>query len=69
MTEAIQMCEAITGRSMQVSYDDTARVGDHRWWVSDTRKFSEHFGGWKPEHDIASILEGIYAEGRARWRT
>ncbi len=68
MTEAIQMCEEITGRKMQVTYDDTARIGDHKWWISDTRKFSDHFGGWKPEHDVASILEDIYAEGRERWR-
>ncbi len=68
MTEAIQMCEEITGRPMHVTYDDSARIGDHKWWISDTRKFSDHFGGWKPEHDIASILEDIYAEGRERWR-
>ena len=68
MREAIAMCEELTGRPMRTTYDPSARVGDHQWWISDTRKFSEHFGGWTPRHDIPAILEAIHSEGRSRWR-
>jgi CDP-paratose 2-epimerase len=65
--EAIELCETITGRPMQWSYDDTARSGDHIWWVSDTAKFREHFPQWQPRHSVKDILEEIYHEGLARW--
>jgi CDP-paratose 2-epimerase len=65
--EAIELCEQIAGRSLEWHYDDSARVGDHKWWVSDTRAFSSAFRDWKPSHDIPSILEAIHAEGRTRW--
>ena len=61
------MCENITGNAMDIAYNETARTGDHRWWISDTRRFSRDFGGWQPTHDVHTILESIYAEGRDRW--
>ena len=67
MREAIAMCESITGKSMKITYDDTARIGDHRWWISDTRAMERDFGGWTPTHKVAATLEAIYAEGRSRW--
>jgi CDP-paratose 2-epimerase len=67
MLEAIELCEEIAGRRLEWTYDDQARAGDHRWWISDTRAFSSAFRDWKPTHDIPSILEAIHAEGRSRW--
>lgn len=67
MREAIAICESITGRPMNVSYDATARIGDHQWWISDTRMFADDFGGWQPTYDVVAILEEIYREGRERW--
>lgn len=65
--EAIELCEQITGRWLDWRYDPEPRLGDHKWWISDTRALSNAFRGWKPTHDIPSILEAIYAEGRTRW--
>ncbi len=67
MLEAIAICESITGKSMNIAYDAEARVGDHRWWISDTRKMHRDFGGWSPTYDVPTTLESIYAEGRSRW--
>jgi hypothetical protein len=39
MLEAINLVERVTGRPLQWSYDDTNRIGDHIWWISDIRKF------------------------------
>ena len=65
--EAIEMCGSITSKPMKIAYDDQARVGDHRWWISDTRRFEADFSGWKPSRDVPTILEEIYVEGRTRW--
>src|ERR1700750_1740814 len=34
MLEAIELCEAITGRRLAWTYRDESRSGDHIWWVS-----------------------------------
>lgn len=63
MLEAIDICERLTGNKMNWSYSETNRIGDHIWWVSDIRKFEEHYPGWKQTYDIdstiAEIVEGL----------
>ena len=67
MVEAIELCEEITARKLDWEYSDKNRTGDHIWWVSDIRKFKEHYPDWDLTYDIRTILEEIYAEGRERW--
>lgn len=62
MQEAIALCEAITGKRMNVTYSDQARIGDHIWYISDVRRFKEHYPGWTHEHDIRSTLREIHDE-------
>ncbi len=59
MLEAIALCEGLTGRPLNWSYEETNRVGDHIWWVSDTRKFEGHFPDWQPIHTVETILREI----------
>ncbi len=66
MLEAIDLCQEIAGRELQWSYTDDNRIGDHIWWISDTRKFSDHFPSFKLEYDIGGILTDIHAHGQ-RW--
>src|SRR5262249_53085320 len=47
MLEAIDMCEQISGKKLDWSYDETNRIGDHIWWISDMRKFQAHYPNWK----------------------
>ena len=68
MIEAIDVCQEIAGRELQWTYTDDNRVGDHIWWVSDIRKFGDHFPSFKLQYDIRGILEDIYENGRDRWR-
>src|SRR3954469_24292257 len=35
MREAMAMCERIAGRELDWTLSDQARMGDHRWWISD----------------------------------
>ena len=59
--EAVALCEEISGNPMKVSYSETNRIGDHIWWISDTRKFQKHYPHWKQRYDLKSILIEIYA--------
>ena len=60
MLEAIAMCEEISGNKLDWEYVETNRIGDHIWWVSDVRKFQEHYPGWRYEFDLRRILEQIH---------
>ena len=67
MAEAITMCEEITGHELSHNYIEEARIGDHIWWISDIRKFSDAHNGWEPKYSVQSILESIYDVGRHNW--
>lgn len=58
--EAIQMCGEITGRKMNWGYLDENRIGDHMWWISDTRKFKSHYPAWDYTYNLSNIIEEIY---------
>lgn len=60
MLEAIEVCERLAGRELNWSYEETNRVGDHIWWVSDIRKFQSHYPEWRLTYDIEAILEEIH---------
>ena len=60
MLEAIQLCEQIAGRRLEWSYSESSRVGDHIWWISDVRKFREHYPAWEYQYDLVSMLVEIH---------
>jgi CDP-paratose 2-epimerase len=66
MMEAIALCEEISGNPMDVTYVDQARTGDHIWYVSDTRKFGQHYPGWAPQYGLRETLVRIHDEMTAR---
>jgi CDP-paratose 2-epimerase len=61
MLEAIDLCEQISGRQLQWTVLDDNRIGDHIWYVSDVRKFRQHYPGWQYKFDLRAILEQIHA--------
>ncbi|MFV0523918.1 MAG: NAD-dependent epimerase/dehydratase family protein [Acidimicrobiales bacterium] len=67
MLEAIELCQEVAGRELSWSYSEDNRVGDHIWWVSDTRKFADHFPSFKLQYDIRQILADIHEAGVERW--
>ena len=60
MLEAIKLCEEISGRQLAWKYEETNRIGDHIWWISDVRRFQEHYPEWKFRYGLREILEEIY---------
>jgi CDP-paratose 2-epimerase len=66
VVEAIAAAERITGRKLSYTYDDNARIGDHRWWISDLSKFRSHYPDWRLTFGIDEIV-GEIANGLV-WR-
>ncbi len=60
MLEAIALSEEISGRKLAWNYEETNRIGDHIWWISDLRKFQSHYPQWRFRYGLREILEEIY---------
>lgn len=68
MLEAIAIGEQIAGKPLELRYSETNRVGDHMWWISDNRKFMNHYPTWQLQYDVRGILEEMHAQNLERWR-
>jgi len=66
MLEAINMCEEIAGKKLNYNYQESNRIGDHIWWISDNSKFKNHYPEWELGYDIENILEQIYESNHTR---
>ncbi|MBA2241463.1 MAG: NAD-dependent epimerase/dehydratase family protein, partial [Chthoniobacterales bacterium] len=58
--EAIRLCEEISGRELTWHYEGDNRIGDHIWWISDVRKFQQHYPSWSFRYGLREILDEIY---------
>ncbi len=67
MREAVALCQEIAGKELNWTYNETNRIGDHIWYISDTRKFRVHFPEWKQQYDLRSLLVDIYEKNVDRW--
>jgi CDP-paratose 2-epimerase len=68
MLEAIDACQRIAGRTLDWKYLEQARMGDHRWWISDMSEFERDYPGWTLEYDIEAMLREIHDENVERWQ-
>jgi CDP-paratose 2-epimerase len=67
MLEAIGMCEEIAGRRLEWELVDRPRMGDHRWWISDTSDFTADYPGWRLTYDVPAILREIFERNVETW--
>ena len=67
MLEAIAMCEEIAGRELRFELVDRARMGDHRWWISDTSEFAADYPDWRVTYDVPAILREIFERNVESW--
>jgi len=54
--EAAQIVQDYTGIKPKFKYIKKNRVGDHKWWISDNKKFIKDFPSWKVKYDIKKII-------------
>jgi CDP-paratose 2-epimerase len=67
MREAIAACERIAGRELDWTLSDQARMGDHRWWISDLSEFERDHPEWRQTYDLESTLREIHDANAERW--
>jgi CDP-paratose 2-epimerase len=67
MLEAIGFCEQISGHKLQWHLEETPRIGDHRWWISDLAEFRAHYPAWAPRYDLLMMLQEIHDQNAERW--
>jgi CDP-paratose 2-epimerase len=67
MLEAIELCQEIAGRPLNWTLSDRARMGDHRWWISDLSEFQRDYPDWKQDYDLRGMLQEIHDQNAERW--
>jgi CDP-paratose 2-epimerase len=65
--EAIELCQRIAGRELDYTLSGKARIGDHRWWISDLQAFETDHPQWRLSYDIEGLLRDIYEHNADRW--
>jgi CDP-paratose 2-epimerase len=69
MLEAIAACERIAGRELDWTLSDQARIGDHRWYVSDLGAFERDHPEWSLTYGMEDVLRDIHAANVEAWQT
>ena len=59
VTEALNYVELLANLRIDRKYQRTNRIGDHIWYISDTRKFKKHYPKWKQKYDTKKIIEEL----------
>jgi CDP-paratose 2-epimerase len=67
MIEAIALCQEIAGRELEHGYSPQARIGDHRWWISDLEAFKRDYPEWRLTTGIREVLQEIHDTNAERW--
>ena len=57
--EALNYVESLANIKVKRIYQKTNRVGDHIWYVSDTKKFRKHYPRWKQKYGTKKIIEEL----------
>ncbi|MGQ0633000.1 MAG: NAD-dependent epimerase/dehydratase family protein [Planctomycetaceae bacterium] len=62
VVECIQLIEQLSGRTMNRSYSEQNRKGDHICYISNLRKLRSHFPDWNVTRSLPSIVEEIWKQ-------
>ena len=54
--EAIKKSETITKNKFNFKYINIARSGDHKFWITDMKKFKKKYPKWNIKYNIDDIL-------------
>ena len=57
--EALNYVELLTNIKVKRIYHKANRIGDHIWYVSDTKKFKKHYPNWKQKYKTKKIIEEL----------
>jgi CDP-paratose 2-epimerase len=68
MLEAIELCRQIAGRELDYELSDQARMGDHRWWISDMSEFQRDYPAFELDYGIEEVLREIHDVNVDHWK-
>jgi CDP-paratose 2-epimerase len=54
--EAIDLIQEVTGKELNYTTSEEARIGDHKWYISDVSKFKSHYPNWGYKYDLKGII-------------
>ena len=57
LRECVAKIEQLLGTTIQTTYVDQARRGDHICYISDLRKFQSHYPNWRITYSLDALLE------------
>ena len=55
--EALNYVESLANIRVKRNYYKANRVGDHIWYITDTKKFRKHYPHWKQKYDTKKIID------------
>lgn len=56
LLEAIDHIQELSGNQIHTRYSDSARTGDHIWYISDVSRFQSHYPEWRIRRTLPDIL-------------
>lgn len=62
LREIRSLLEEKLERRLKIDNVAAPRTGDHKWWITDTRKFRRDYG-WKPELPVEKTIDAIIRYG------
>jgi CDP-paratose 2-epimerase len=68
LIEAVEVCEEMTGRKMNLIHSEQNRIGDHIWYISSVEKFKKHYPRWSYSYTVTDILAEILEANNDRWK-
>ncbi len=60
--EAIDLIEKKLSIKIKKNLIQKPRIGDHQWYISNTKKFSNDYKKWKQTYNIEMIIENLLKE-------
>ena len=57
--ECIKYIENKKNIKVKIKYSSKSRVGDHIWYISNTRKFKKDYPNWKQTYNTKKILDEL----------
>ena len=57
--EALNYVQSLANIKVKTIYHKANRVGDHIWYVTDTKKFRKHFPNWTQKYNTKTIIEEL----------
>jgi CDP-paratose 2-epimerase len=65
--EAIDLIAELSGYEVAYTLADSARSGDHIWWISDVRRFQLDFPSWEYTHDLRATVTELIEAAQERY--